>query len=104
MVLMVPAFARRDGAFKLNAMEAVAAQSEVRDEAEHWLGDVGLAGQKDTTAASLSRGEPWVVDRAVLRVTAPLSAGVSWIVAFPTLLVVLPVVRKLVGLIVRPIR
>ena len=29
---------------------------------------------------SLRRGEPSVIDRAVLRVTAPLSAGVSWIV------------------------
>lgn len=28
--------------------------------------------------------------------------GLSWIVAFPTLLVVLPAVRKLVGFIVRP--
>ena len=30
--------------------------------------------------ASLQRGEPGAVDRAVLRVTAPLSAGVSWVV------------------------
>jgi rod shape-determining protein MreC len=30
--------------------------------------------------ASLRRGEPSVVDEAVLRVTAPLSAGVSWVV------------------------
>lgn len=28
--------------------------------------------------------------------------GVSWLVALPTLLIVLPLVRKLVGLIVRP--
>lgn len=28
--------------------------------------------------------------------------GVSWIVAFPTLLIVLPIVRKLAGLLVRP--
>lgn len=30
--------------------------------------------------SSLHRGAPSVVDRAVLRVTAPLSAGVSWVV------------------------
>jgi rod shape-determining protein MreC len=30
--------------------------------------------------SSLRRGEPSVLDRAVLRVTAPLSAGVSWVV------------------------
>ena len=30
--------------------------------------------------ASLSRGEPSTLDTAVLRITAPLEAGVSWIV------------------------
>jgi Protein of unknown function (DUF2798) len=28
--------------------------------------------------------------------------GVSWVIAFPTLLIVLPVVRRIVGLIVAP--
>ena len=69
--VMVPAFAHRDGAFKLNAMEAVAGQSEVRDEAEHWLEDVGLAGQKDTTAASLSRGDKRRLELAMGLVQKP---------------------------------
>jgi rod shape-determining protein MreC len=30
--------------------------------------------------ASLARGEPSVIDKALLRITAPLEAGVSWIV------------------------
>ena len=55
--VMVPAFAKRDGAFRFNAMQAVASQAEIRDEAEHWLEDVGLIGQKEVLAASLSRGD-----------------------------------------------
>lgn len=34
--------------------------------------------------------------------TWPLSWALSWIVAFPTLLLVLPVVRRLVALVVAP--
>src|SRR5689334_14210972 len=30
--------------------------------------------------ANLARGEPGVIDKALLRITAPLQAGVSWIV------------------------
>ena len=52
-------------------MEAVAAQSEVRDEAEHWLEDVGLASQKDTTAASLSRGDKRRLELAMCLVQKP---------------------------------
>ena len=52
-------------------MEAVAAQSDVRDEAEHWLEDVGLASQKDTTAASLSRGDKRRLELAMGLVQKP---------------------------------
>ena len=34
--------------------------------------------------------------------TWPVSWTLSWVVAFPTLLLVLPVVRRLVGLVVAP--
>jgi len=69
--VMIPAFAHRDGAFKLNLMEAVAAQSDVRDEAEHWLEDVGLASQMDTPAASLSRGDKRRLELAMGLVQKP---------------------------------
>ena len=55
--VMVPAFAKRDGSFRLNAMQLVSNRTEIRDEALHWLEDVGLASQKDAIAASLSRGD-----------------------------------------------
>ena len=55
--VMVPAFARHDGAFKLNPMQAMAKRTEIIDDAMHCLNDVGLAHQKDAVAASLSRGD-----------------------------------------------
>ena len=55
--VMVPAFAKRDGSFKLNVMQPLAGRTEIRDEAAHWLADVGLAGQAHLVAASLSRGD-----------------------------------------------
>ena len=39
--VMIPAFAKRDGAFRLNGWQSVASRSEVRDEAEATLVDVG---------------------------------------------------------------
>jgi len=55
--VMVPAFAKRDGSFRLNALQVTSRQTAIREEAEHWLEDVGLHKQRDTLAASLSRGD-----------------------------------------------
>ena len=54
---MIPAFARVDGAFRINAWRSVATRGEVRDRAEAVLADVGLADQRDVVASSLSRGD-----------------------------------------------
>ena len=55
--VMIPAFSRRDGAFKLNMLQSVDEQREIREEAEHWLEDVGLLSHKDQFVGSLSRGD-----------------------------------------------
>ncbi|MGD9806287.1 MAG: ABC transporter ATP-binding protein [Hyphomicrobiaceae bacterium] len=55
--VMVPAFAKRDGAFAVNALQSAMGRADVRDEADHWLADVGLAKQKNALAGSLSRGD-----------------------------------------------
>ncbi|WP_366554873.1 ABC transporter ATP-binding protein [Aquibaculum sediminis] len=55
--VMVPAFAKRDGAFRLNMLQSVVGQQEIQDEAEHWLQDVGLGAQRNQVASSLSRGD-----------------------------------------------
>ncbi len=55
--VMIPAFAKRDGAFTLNAWSSLEGESEIRNEAESVLEDIGLIEKKDQEAASLSRGD-----------------------------------------------
>ncbi|MVA99224.1 ATP-binding cassette domain-containing protein [Nitratireductor sp. CAU 1489] len=55
--VMIPAFARRDGAFRFNAIQAVSGQADIREEAEAVLRDVGLHEQRHALAGSLSRGD-----------------------------------------------
>ncbi|WP_169544462.1 ABC transporter ATP-binding protein [Sneathiella aquimaris] len=55
--VMLPAFSKRDGAFKFNAYTKLTSQGEIRDEAESILEDVGLEGQMMSEAGSLSRGD-----------------------------------------------
>ncbi len=55
--VMIPAFAKRDGAFTFNAIRAVSAEKELREEAEEILHDVGLYERRTHLAGSLSRGD-----------------------------------------------
>lgn len=55
--VMLPAFSHRDGSFKFNAHQLLSSQSEVRDEAESILEDVGLKEVMMNEAGSLSRGD-----------------------------------------------
>lgn len=70
--VMIPAFARRDGAFKLNAWKPVDGQAEVRDKALHLLEDVGLADDRDKVAASMSRGDKRRLELAMCLVQDPV--------------------------------
>lgn len=55
--VMVAAFASHDGAFRLDIARPVSSRTDIREQAMHWLEDVGLASQCDASAASLSRGD-----------------------------------------------
>ncbi|QDL91851.1 ABC transporter ATP-binding protein [Paroceanicella profunda] len=55
--VMIASFARRDGAFRLNALGRVARDGEIRDHAAHNLEDVGLASKRNMIASTLSRGD-----------------------------------------------
>lgn len=54
--VMLPALAKRDGAFAFNAWAALEKDNELREQAEHILEDVNLFSERHTIAASLSRG------------------------------------------------
>ena len=69
--VMIPTFARRDGAFTINAWPRTDAQAEVRDKAEHMLEDVGLIAKKDMIAGSLSRGDKRRLELAMCLVQDP---------------------------------
>jgi len=69
--VMIPALARRDGAFAINAWSRIDGQADVREKAEHMLAEVGLAGQRDTIAATLSRGDKRRLELAMCLVQDP---------------------------------
>ena len=69
--VMIPAFAKRDGAFKINAWGAVRNESAVREQAMGLLGDVGLAAKAGTIASQLSRGDKRRLELAMCLVQEP---------------------------------
>jgi len=55
--VMIPCFARRDGAFRLHAFETTSNERNIIDKAEKMLIDVAMQDKRHMTAASLSRGD-----------------------------------------------
>ena len=69
--VMIPAFAARDGAFRLNAWGAVATQGAIRSRAMDMLSDVGLDPQAESLAGQLSRGDKRRLELAICLVQDP---------------------------------
>jgi branched-chain amino acid transport system ATP-binding protein len=55
--VVIPALAKRDGAFRINAWHSMAAEGELRAQAAAMVEDVGLGERMHQEAASLSRGD-----------------------------------------------
>ena len=55
--VLIPCFAKRDGAFTLNALARVSGETDVLEKAEQMLIDVSMEDKKDMVASSLSRGD-----------------------------------------------
>ncbi len=55
--VLIPCFAKRDGAFTLNALARVSGETDVREKAEQVLLDVSMQDKNDMIASSLSRGD-----------------------------------------------
>ena len=68
---MIPAFARADGSFKMNAWRHVESRAEVRDEANHILEDMGLADQRKIISSTLSRGDKRRLELAMCLIQHP---------------------------------
>lgn len=69
--VMIPAFAKRDGAFKLNGWGAVRRERDIHERAMRMLTDVGLADQAGTLAGQLSRGDKRRLELAMCLVQEP---------------------------------
>ena len=69
--VMAPAFARRDGAFKINMLRSVAKEDDIREEAESLLGDIGLVERRHHHAGSLSRGDKRRLELAMCLIQKP---------------------------------
>lgn len=55
--VMIPCFAKRDGAFELNALATITDEVDIREKAEQMLIDVDMIDKRHITASSLSRGD-----------------------------------------------
>lgn len=55
--MMIPCFAKRDGAFELNGISSVSSQKDVQGTAEKMLEDMNMADKRHMHAGSLSRGD-----------------------------------------------
>ena len=69
--VMIPSFARRDGAFKINAWGPVRRNGPMAEKAMSMLEDVGLAAKADETAGHLSRGDKRRLELAMCLVQDP---------------------------------
>ncbi|MDP4594949.1 MAG: ABC transporter ATP-binding protein [Beijerinckiaceae bacterium] len=69
--VMIPSFAKRDGAFTMNWWQSVRSRAEVQDEAEEMLLEVGLADQRDLIANTMSRGDKRRLEMAMCLMQHP---------------------------------
>lgn len=69
--VMIPAFAKRDGSFTMNAWGSVAGQHDIHAKAMEMLTDVGLDSKAYDTAGQLSRGDKRRLELAMCLVQDP---------------------------------
>ena len=69
--VLIPCFAKRDGSFRMHAVESVAQEEGVIETAERMLADVNMLEKKDMLAGSLSRGDKRRLEMAMCLVQEP---------------------------------
>ena len=55
--MLIPIFAKRDGAFRMHAIESVGNEKQVIEQAEAMLEDMNMADKRHMHAAAMSRGD-----------------------------------------------
>ena len=69
--VMIPAFAKRDGAFTMNAWNPVSGETSIHAKALEMLADVGLEAKAGDIASQLSRGDKRRLELAMCLVQEP---------------------------------
>jgi len=69
--VMIPCFAKRDGAFRMHAIESVADERGINDQAEAMLSDLNMLEKRHMLAGSLSRGDKRRLEIAMCLVQQP---------------------------------
>ncbi|MEM9477354.1 MAG: ABC transporter ATP-binding protein [Pseudomonadota bacterium] len=69
--MLIPCFARRDGAYRMHAFETVANERTLVEQAEQMLIDVNMQDKIEMHAASLSRGDKRRLEMAMCLVQSP---------------------------------
>lgn len=69
--VMIPCFAKRDGAFRMHAIEGMMSEKDIIAQAEHMLEDVNMQDKRDMVASSLSRGDKRRLEMAMCLVQEP---------------------------------
>lgn len=69
--VIIPAIAKRDGAFRMRAWRSISAETELREKSQAILEDVGLQERYDHEAGSLSRGDKRRLELAMCLVQSP---------------------------------
>jgi branched-chain amino acid transport system ATP-binding protein len=69
--MLIPCFAKRDGAFALHGIRTVTSEAELRDQAEQMLDDVNMLDKRDMHSASMSRGDKRRLEMAMCLVQNP---------------------------------
>jgi branched-chain amino acid transport system ATP-binding protein len=69
--VLIACFAKRDGAFEMNAISSVRSQKDMIEKAEEMLTDVNMLEKRDAHAGSLSRGDKRRLEMAMCLIQDP---------------------------------
>ncbi len=69
--VMIPCFAKRDGSFRMHAIEGIMSEKDIREQAEAILEDVNMLDKRDIVASAMSRGDKRRLEMAMCLVQDP---------------------------------
>jgi branched-chain amino acid transport system ATP-binding protein len=69
--MLIPCFAKRDGSFRMHAIESIASERGIIERAEEMLTEVNMIDKREMHGASLSRGDKRRLEMAMCLVQEP---------------------------------